>query len=1056
MELNCDETGLEIAIIGMAGRFPGAGNIHEFWKNLIQGVESISFFSDEELTGEEIETSMLDNPNYVKAKGVLEDIEYFDASFFGLSPREAEVMDPQLRIFLENSWQALEDAGYNPETYNGLIGLYAGNAVNYHWVARALFSGKMDQVGGYRVEMLNAHFCTRVSYHLNLTGPVFTVQSACSTSLVSIHLACMALLSSECDMALAGGVSVSIPSKSGYLYQEGVVVSDDGHCRAFDVDASGTVFGEGVAVVVLKRLHEAQRAGDYIYAVIKGTAVNNDGTRKVGYTAPSIEGQASVIQSAYMAGEVKPETISYIEAHGTATPLGDPVEIAALHMVFNSIKKGSIAIGSVKTNIGHLNTAAGSAGFIKTVLMLKHHLIPPSLHFNALNPKINFENSPFYVNTGLKEWKSDKYPLRAGVSSFGIGGTNAHVVLEEWPMAQSENRMVHGAWSQARGGVYPLFQSRDYQLILLSARTPSALERMTGNLASHFKNNTGTNLADAAYTLQVGRKSFPHRRMSLCATINEALEGLSKNSKKVKTAFTKKDNPPVVFMLPGQGPQYTNMGYDLYQKEPLFQKEIDLCFEILESLPGEDIKKILYPSSLSSGISAVANYKPAAHGPRLTISSGEINQPEIAQVVIFIFAYALGRLLMKWGINPTAVVGYSLGEYTAACLSGVFSLPDALKLVTRRGQLMRKTRPGGMLSVPLTEMELKPLLPGDGSVTLAIVNGPSCIVAGTSAALEAFEQRMRKKRLLCMLINIGHAVHSPLMETIREELVGAAAAVSLNKPQIPYISNVTGDWISLEEATDPGYWGDHLCSPVRFSDGLTRLLEAENTVFLEIGPGRMLSNLVRQHHHKGPAQMVFNLVKQQREKAADDYFLLSKIGEMWLYGVRPDWQAIAAREKPRRLPLPIYPFEGQYYWLPAFSPGGKSGFLSAGAPAEDEKPAKKTGPPDTVFQVKPGSDFLPGNEEVPANPLEKVIARVWVDLLGCDYPGIHQDFFELNGDSLTASQMISRLQQEYPVEISLRRFLENPTIEHLAKIIEKLLIEKVSNLSEEEIEKFEG
>ncbi|MGD2090217.1 MAG: beta-ketoacyl synthase N-terminal-like domain-containing protein, partial [Candidatus Aminicenantes bacterium] len=643
-----DRNGGEIAIIAMAGRFPGAMNIEQLWNNLKYGVESISFFSDEELNECGVPSRVLKDSNYIKAKGVLQDIDYFDAAFFGYAPLEAEKMDPQVRLFHECSWLALEDAGYDPGSYNGLIGVYVGASPNPYWTLSLPSSaGIMDTAQQFiDAPIVEKDFMTtRLSYKLKLTGPSFYLYTACSTSLVAIDLACQGLLLGKCDMALAGGVSLWLPSKNGYLYDEGMIFSRDGHNRTFDEQSSGTVFSDGAGIVLLKRLEDALDDGDNIYAIIKGSAINNDGDRKIGYTAPAVEGQAEVIKTALEIAGVEPESIGYLEAHGTATNLGDSIEIDALNLAFGSDKKRYCAIGSIKSNIGHANAAAGVAGFIKAVLSLKHRQIFPSLNFHRANPKINFEKTPFYVNTSLTEWKPGDYPLRAGVSSFGIGGTNAHVVLEEAPI-------VRGAVPKTS---LP-YQLQEYQLILLSAKTLPALDRMTENLAEYLKKNPSINLADAAYTLQRGRAAFEYRRMCVGAAVSEIVEALapgSYKSEKVKTYRAKAENLPVVFLFSGQGSQYVNMGQELYEKEPVFREELDHCFEILNGLMDDDIKEILYPSSVPSvpSVSSVAESPPGTCNLHL---SPDINQTEIAQPLLFAFEYALTRLLMRWGIKPDA------------------------------------------------------------------------------------------------------------------------------------------------------------------------------------------------------------------------------------------------------------------------------------------------------------------------------------------------------------------------------------------------------------------
>jgi acyl transferase domain-containing protein/acyl carrier protein len=900
-----NRTGYEIAVIGMAGVFPGAKNIDEFWNNLKNGVETIAFLTDEELKENGIDPGTLAD-NYVKCKGgVLEGKEFFDASFFGYTPNEAAVMVPQLRKLHECTWQVLENAGYNPDSYPGLVGFYVGGGDNFYWKSLNLLSGKINELGNLLSWLLidNDFMATKISHKLNLKGPAVFVAAACSTSLVAIHMACRALLSGECDIALAGGVSVSPEKKTGYYYSEGMVISPDGHCRAFDEKAKGTIGGNGCGLVALKTLEDAEQDGDCIHAVIKSSVINNDGTRKVGFTAPSIEGQLEVIRAALRMAEVEPETITYVETHGTGTELGDPVEIEALKLAFDTDKKGYCAIGSVKTNVGHLDQAAGVTGFIKTVLALKHRLIPPSLHFEKGNPKIDFKNSPFYVNTRAREWENERYPLRAGVSSFGLGGTNAHAVLEEYP-ARDESH-----WS-----------SKEYQIILLSAKTKPALEKAAENLANYLKDNPRINLANAAYTLQLGRKAFQHRRMLTAASIDEVIENLSNpGSRKVQSSQLKEEKRRAVFMFPGLGAQYVDMGLGLYQTEPLFQEEIDRCFHILTHLVDYDIKEILYPHSDCRGgfpnppQDCVVSPGQGDHRGS-PLQSDRIHQFEIAQLVVFIFEYALAKLVMSWGIRPHAMIGYSLGEYTAACIAGVFSLEDALKLVVARGRLMKDIPAGAMLSVPLTREELTPFLDNRERLSLAIDNGPSCVVAGAGETIKTFERKMKEKKCLCTPIKASHAIHSFMMEPILTKFQEEVKKVKLNKPGIPYISNVTGTWLSVEQATDPGYWARHLRGTVRFSEGMKVLVNHPPSIFLEIGPGHDLTVLSRHHLEENSPHRAVNLTRHSREKVPDNRYLLNKIGRLWLYGIEIDWQRFYKEEKTYRISLPTYPFEGKSYW----------------------------------------------------------------------------------------------------------------------------------------------
>lgn len=570
---------LDIAIVGMSGRFPGANNIEEFWQNIQNKVESISFLSNDDLADLNLEAEVLNDPNYVKAAPILPDIEHFDARFFGYSPKEAELIDPQHRLFIECAWEALENAGYDPETYNGLIGVYGGISTNTYFFNN-IYNNVNSRVISNNYTFNKDFLTTNVSYKLNLKGPSIGVQTYCSTSLVALHLACKSLLDEECDIALAGGVTIIVPQKSGYYYEQDGILSPDGHCRAFDAKAQGTVFGSGLGIVVLKRLQDAIADGDYIHAVVKGSAINNDGSLKVSYTAPSVNGQAEVIVEALASAGIDADDISYIETHGTGTAAGDPVEIAALTKAFRAFtpRKGFCAIGSVKPNIGHLDIAAGIASLIKTVQALKYKKIPPSINFEVPNPEIDFENSPFYVNTQLTDWKTNNTPRRAGISSLGFGGTNAHVILEEAPEVTYSNK------------------SRLWQLILLSAKTSTALEIATENLLAYFKQNSEVNLANVAYTLQVGRRAFNHRRILVCKNVRDAVTVLeTQQQERTFTVYQEHREQPVIFMFSGQGSQYANMGRELYEVEATFRKYVDTCAEILQPHLGLDIRDLLFP-----------------------------------------------------------------------------------------------------------------------------------------------------------------------------------------------------------------------------------------------------------------------------------------------------------------------------------------------------------------------------------------------------------------------------------------------------------------------------
>ncbi|MEJ6480683.1 aminotransferase class III-fold pyridoxal phosphate-dependent enzyme [Nostoc punctiforme UO1] len=876
----------EIAIVGMNGRFPRAKNIEQFWQNLRDGVESISFFSDEELLSSGIDPAMLSQPQYVKAGSVLEDIELFDASFFDFSAKEAQITDPQHRLFLECAWESLEGAGYNPEIYAGRIGVYAGASLNTYFLTNLYTQPKIiESVGSYRISIGNSpnFLPTYVSYKLNFKGPSLNVQTACSTSLVAVHLACQSLLNGESDIALAGGVSIQVPHKTGYRYQQGGIMSPDGHCRAFDAKAQGTISGNGVGIVVLKRLEDALADRDCIHAVIKGSAINNDGSLKVGFTAPSVDGQAKVIAEALAMARVESETISYVETHGTGTVLGDPIEIAALTQAFRPTdKKNFCAIASVKTNIGHLDAAAGVASLIKTVLALKHQQIPPSLHFEQPNPQIDFANSPFYVNHKLSEWKSNGTPRRAGVSSFGIGGTNAHVILEEAPVEEQGSR---GAGEQGR----------KYHLLVISAKTKSALETATANLANHLKQHLELNLADIAYTLGVGRRGFSDRRILVCQNLNDAVTVLETPvSERVFTKFTEPSGQQIAFMFPGQGAQYVNMGRELYETQIIFRRQVDYCCEFLKSYLKLDLRTLLYPHQQTEALTQ------------------QLQQTQITQSAVFVVEYALAQLWMAWGIRPNAMIGHSIGEYVAACIAGVFSLEDALILVANRGQLMQQLPSGTMMAVSLPEKKIQPML-GE-KLSLAAINAPDmCVVSGLEEAVDDLQKRLIDQGVDCHRLHTSHAFHSSMMDAILLPFQEQVSKISLNSPKIPFASNVTGTWITPAQATDPKYWVRHLRQTVRFSEAIAELLQQPKQILLEVGPGRTLSTLANKQ--KAAQQVILSSLRHPQNQQSDVAFLLNTLGRLWLEGINVDWSEFYADEERHRIPLPTYPFERKRYWI---------------------------------------------------------------------------------------------------------------------------------------------
>ncbi|EMS72662.1 beta-ketoacyl synthase family protein [Ruminiclostridium cellobioparum subsp. termitidis CT1112] len=982
-----------IAIIGMGGRFPGAADMEEFWQNLYNGVESVKFFNREELLKMGIDENLLDNPRFVAADAILDGMDLFDASFFDYSAREAEIMDPQHRLYLETAWEVLESAGYNSELYTGRVAVY-GSANLSGYMIRNLYSnpGLADTVGSFKIMLANGQdfLATKVSYKMNLTGPSVNVNTLCSSSLVAVHDACQNLMNFGCDLALAGGVSFQVSRNEAFFYQEGGIGSSDGHCRAYDSKANGTVSGSGLAIVALKRLEDAIADGDHIHAVIKGTGINNDGSQKNSYTAPNVDGQAECIAEAIAMSGVNPETITYIDGHGTGTDLGDPIEIAALTKAFRAYtkKKQFCAIGSVKTNIGHLVNAGGLASVVKTVLSMQNKVIPPSLNFEAPNPKIDFENSPFYVNTRLSDWKTDGFPLRAGVSSFGIGGTNTHVILEESP--QEESSQV---------------SKRPWQIISLSAKTGTALEKMTGNLIRFAKNNPDTNLADVAFTLHLGRRNFNHRRVLICRDMNDLTDKFDNMSPvNVFTYFQKPKVQPVVFMFPGEG-EYVNMGAELYKTENNFRNTVDRCCEILQSQTGKDAQSVLYPTESDKERAAI-----------------QISDAGTGRGILFAVEYALAQLWMKWGVKPGCMIGEGIGEVVAACLSGVLSLEDALKLAVSED--------------------------------------------------------------------------SSLPETV--------SRISNGKVNIPFISCITGGWITDTELGSPDYWIRQRGS-FRFGDGLNEIMKDADQILLEIGPGNKLTIEAEKYKNEGVQQAILYSMPGKGEGTSDCEALFKCLGMFGNVGGRVDWNQFYVEEKRHRIPLPTYPFERQRYWIepgrrgvskPDVLISRKEDITSSITDSEFkeasititlkldeqnrtnsneerkkqleeflalkerlEELSKEVNGSCTRMDVSPlglktsggeGQFGFESNEKLkkrprpdlesayvaPANEIESAIIEKWQEVLGFDRIGIHDDFFELGGHSLIAAAVATDLSKKFDVQIPMRKLFETTTAAGIAQLIE--------------------
>lgn len=1017
--------GLEIAIIGISGQFPGSDNHRRYWENLKEGKELISHFTDEELRQSGVPADTWQNERYVRRLGVLEKKDRFDHRFFGYTAGEAALMDPQIRVFHEHCWKALEDAGYSSLIEKYKIGLFAGAATNDCWKLHAYTQSKDSSVDPFYLGMIIAHnfISTLVSYKLNLRGPSMYVDTACSTSLSAVHLACRNLLTRECTLALAGGISLRSVKNKGYMFQEDMIYSRDGHCRTFDSQASGTVSGEGAGIVVLKRLNDALKDRDHIYAVIRSIAANNDGNNKVGYTAPSVKGQAECIATAQKLAGVDPRQISYVEAHGTATRLGDPVEIRALNEAFGVGGSDKFcAIGSVKTNMGHLGAAAGVSGLIKTALSLENRQIPASLHFSKPNPEIDFAGGPFYVNTELQEWKRHgEEPLLAGVSSLGIGGTNVHAILEEAP-AQEEGS-----------------KGRPFQVLTISAKTEQSVLRYITDINHYLREVPDINLADMSYTLQTGRKHFGYRKAIAYGDREELLRRLEGETRQEGTIKGRERSGPVVFMCSGAGSQYTNMGRGLYEGEPAFRAEMDRGFALLKELTGEDYKKIFYPDPQAPDA-------PAAAG---------INNMLHTQPAIFLFGYALGQLMMSWGIKPQYLVGHSIGEYVAACLSGVFSFEDAMKLVVRRGQLMDILPAGAMVSVPINEAEAAGYT--SDRIALAAINGPEQVVfSGEIPAIEALIDVLEGKDISCARIHASTAGHSHMMDAIVGEYTRTLESVERHSPVIPFLSNLTGTMITAEQATSVRYWTRHIRETVRFSDGIRHLLEKDaNSLFVEIGGGYSLTSLVRQHASGKIRPASVNLVRHPKEPENDLRYLAERLGDLWTNGVSIDWSSYYKEEKRSRVSLPTYSFEGVRFPVEVDPLG--SGLASAftaekqgeGAGAGQTEPYTTEGiladdPRMSAAHQGAGGDKL-GRPDL-ATPYaeadtdtEHSVKQLLEQLFGWDHVGVDDNFFEWGGDSLKGMMLLKRIKKEFNVIIPLKDLFLKATIRSIAAVIDEVI-----------------
>lgn len=963
----------EVAIIGMAGRFPGAKSIMELWDVLKEGKETITFFESDEIDPS-IPESLRNDPLYVGARGIIPEANTFDAAFFGINPKLAEVMDPQQRLFLEIAWEALEQAGYLPKHYNGSIGVYAGTGTNTYYKKNILPNKEvLDQIGYLQAETVNEkdYIATRTAYHLNLKGPAVSIHSGCSTSLLAIAQAVEAIRSGQCIIALAGGSSVTAPIFSGHLYQEGSMLSPDGHCLSFDAAGKGTVFSDGAGVVLLKSLDAAQKDGDKIYGIIKGIGITNDGGNKGSFTAPSTEGQAVAIMKAIQDAHVSPDSISYIETHGTATPVGDPIEIEGLKMAFGKqSKNGYCAIGSIKSNMGHLTAGAGVAGLIKTILAMNNKLIPPSIGFNNPNPRIDFENSPFFVNSKLRIWESDG-PRRAGVSSFGVGGTNIHLVVEEYPMEQKTSST-----------------SRPIQLLMWSAKSENSLKGYETVLGNFLKSTPEISLADVAFSLNKTRDSFIFRSFLLTEkSIDASQELLSNENNTIKTSLLKVAPSEIIFLFPGQGAQFSQMGVNLYKNEPVYKEAVDTCAKFLLDELKVDIREILYPEIVTPETEA------------------KLKNTRYTQPALFVTEYALSQLWLSWGIKPTTFCGHSIGEFVAAHLAGVFSLKDALHLIAIRGRLVSELPGGSMLSVRLAEDKLKNILPETLSIA-AINSNTLCVVAGEDHKVKEFAQSLETLEIANSMLFTSHAFHSSMMDPVLETFEAEVKRIHLNKPNIPIVSSVTGAWLKDDEAIDPKYWSNHLRSTVRFANATDTLLKLEDAIFLEIGPGKTLTTLTKQQRI-GKIVAAFPSLTLLKNQENEYNTILNTLGEIWLRGIDPDWNAFYEHQKRQKIDLPSYVFDRKPCWIDP----PNSGTINS-------KP--------NAITTQNSSNNINEIKHMRTTTILNTISSIVTQTSGIEYPSntSSQSFLDLGLDSLTLTQLAIRLKKDFKIPITFRQLNE--------------------------------
>lgn len=998
----------DIAVIGISAEFSQAENVNAFWNELKEGNELISQYSDNEINKYLKSDNIKNNsPDFINVKSRIDSASFFDNDFFKFSNEEASLMDPQIRRFFEHVWIGLEDSGYNPITFKDKIGLYAAASDNLNWRAY-VHSKKSKNVNPLLQNQISNknHISTLVSYKLNLKGPSYYIDTACSSSLVALHLACRSLLLRECSMAVAGGVSINTTQNYGYEYVPGFIESKDGHCRAFDEDASGTVFGEGVGVVILKRLEDAIADNDNIYAVIKSSSTNNDGLHKIGYTAPSIDGQFECIKSALRAAKIEPESIGYIEAHGTGTKIGDAIEIEALNKVFNNNTNKYCKIGSVKTNIGHLDAASGIAGFIKTVLIVKNGIIPQSLNFESPNSEINFNEGPFSVNTELLKWKGigEENIRRAGVSSFGIGGTNAHVILENFPELGEVSKHL-----------------RAYNLCFFSARSVKSLEVYEKRINDYLKINK-PDIGDFCYTLLTGKAIFEFKKILIINEQGDVVFSKDNFTKHLQIIGKEELRPKVVFVFPGQGTQYVNMGRDIYENEPLFKTIVDEGLEIIERIKGKSLKSHLFNDKEEESL---------------------LNNTEYTQPLLFLLEYSLAKFLIALGLTPDYLIGHSLGEYTAACISEVFSFETAVKLIIGRSKLMGSTAEGGMLTINISYKEFSSGF--KSNLDLAAINtGDSCVVSGSIEDIIIAEDFLNSKKISFIRLKTSYGFHSKMMDSIMNEFSFQFSDIIFKEPKYPFISNETGKIVKTNELV-PNYWVNQMRKTVLYNDGVNYLLKQNESLrFLELGPGSTFSNLLKsQMKDKGRDVKGLSFIRNSREIIDDQNFFMKSLGELLLDGFFLNWNLYYGNENRSKISTPSYPFDHKIF-PSRVDPLSQ---LDYNIPNEKKR-----------FSTYSNQEELNGlgtkNLKILSdNPIEEELTSIWKDFFDISHIGLEEDFFDLGGDSLKAITMANRIMESFDVKLDQSDYHKFTTIRSLSLEIENAqIISKMTDDNDEDLE----